>query len=54
MSLFHTPLLVQVDDLKEMIWERERNAPPVVLMGFSAGAYLTMTVAMELHQEGFY
>ena len=53
MSLFHNPLLVQVDELKQMIWEHERSAPPVVLLGFSAGAYLTMTVAMELHQEGF-
>ena len=53
MSLCHKPLLVQVDELKRMIRERDRNAPPVVLLGFSAGSYMTMTVAMELYDEGF-
>ena len=53
MSLRHKPLLAQVDELKKMIVERGPNAPPVVLLGFSAGSYMTMTVAMELYDEGF-
>ena len=42
-----------IDELKNLITQRDANAPPVVLLGFSAGAYMTMRAAMELCNEGF-
>ena len=42
----------KVDELKAMVTTRPETDPPVLLVGFSAGAYLVMTAARELRAEG--
>ena len=42
----------KLDELKELVRERTDHDIPVVLVGFSAGAYLAMTAARELLAEG--
>jgi len=41
----------KVEELKQLIIDRPTHASPVILLGFSAGAYLAMRVAMELEKE---
>ena len=38
--------------LKHLLASREPGAPPVILVGFSAGAYLAMTAVRSLRAEG--
>ena len=44
-------ILNKVEELKQLIRDRPVYASPVILWGFSAGAYLAMRVAMELEKE---
>ena len=39
------------EELKDMVREKRRHGIPVVLLGFSAGAYMCLTVAKELEPE---
>ena len=43
----------QVEKLKALIANRAEEEPPVIVLGFSAGAYLGLTAARELRAEGF-
>ena len=42
----------KVDELKAMVVTRLDTDPPVLLVGFSAGAYLVMIAARDLRTEG--
>ena len=44
----------KVEELKALIANRAEEEPPVVLLGFSAGAYLALTAARELRAEGLH
>ena len=39
------------EELKDMVREKRSQGTPVVLLGFSAGAYMCLTVAQELEPE---
>ena len=47
------PKREKVEELKALIKTRHAEASPVVLIGFSAGSYLAMTVALELDRDGY-